>query len=226
MIGIVWVARRGCTDGENNVRLKGDQLGCEVGKDLVFSFRGTALKGDILSFDVSEIPQSLCEGLERFRCHQGPLVRQYAHQRNLRRLLGVGRERPRQGHRAEQADEVATPHSISSWAKWLSTLSVGHCSDPPRGGRYLPDGTYEKDSAKGGFSQLSVQRRRAVGRGVRGRYRRVQRRRPSAAARVPIASAGAVTSDPRRSGVQRGRFERIAERKLLRRAASVDDLIN
>ena len=61
--------RRRCANGEDHVRLKADQLGGEVRKDLIFSFRVTPLESDVLSFDVAESPQSFRECLEGFRRH-------------------------------------------------------------------------------------------------------------------------------------------------------------
>jgi hypothetical protein len=66
--------------------------------------------------------------------------------------------------------------------------------------------------------------RRATGRRVRGRDRRVQRRRSGAAARVPADIAG--PADPgalrRAYYLQRTGFESIAERKLRRRQLTED----
>jgi hypothetical protein len=65
---------------------------------------------------------------------------------------------------------------------------------------------------------------RAAGRGVRGRDRRVPRRGPGAAARVPAAVAGA--SHPERCVeayyLRRTRFETIAQQKLRRRQLTED----
>jgi hypothetical protein len=67
--------------------------------------------------------------------------------------------------------------------------------------------------------------RRAVGGGVRGRDRRVPRRRPGPAAGVPAAPTRAANARAVRVEVhypQRTRFESIAERKLRRRQLTKD----
>jgi hypothetical protein len=66
-IGIVWVAlgrpRRRCADGEDDLRLKADQLGGEARKDFGFSLRVAPLESDVLPFDVAKIAESLRERL-------------------------------------------------------------------------------------------------------------------------------------------------------------------
>jgi hypothetical protein len=83
--------RRRCPDGEDNVRLKTDELGGEIRKDLGCFLRVAPLEGDVLPLGPAEVSQSLRERLEGLRPQQGTLVRQDAHSRDLRGLLRVGR---------------------------------------------------------------------------------------------------------------------------------------
>ncbi len=66
--------------------------------------------------------------------------------------------------------EVAPPHSVTSSAKWLSTLPVGHLTRPlPRGGRYYPTAFLSRIALKAPLPnrRSRAAKRHAVGFGSR-----------------------------------------------------------
>src|SRR5262249_20840155 len=96
---------------------------CICSRLFQIAFRPTNLNPYIAPFYPPEIRQEL------FNAHDRRLVRailtahhQHAHSSRLRRLLRARRERPRSSRTAEQSDELAALHSITSSAA-TSSLS-------------------------------------------------------------------------------------------------------
>src|SRR5262245_11021800 len=88
--------------------------------------RPAKLDGDVLAFHEAEVVQALAERRGEVR---GVLWRPAAHESDhwQPRLLRPCRERPRRRRAAEQRDEIAPPHSITSSAR---ASRVGGTSRP------------------------------------------------------------------------------------------------
>src|SRR5262245_8341678 len=91
------------------------QIGCEVGQSVVLVLRPAILDHDILALDVTGFTNALPEG-GQITCTIGK--RRNAEETDHRHcaLLRACRERPR-GRAAEQRDEIAAFHSITSSAR-------------------------------------------------------------------------------------------------------------
>src|SRR5260370_20396309 len=90
------------------------QIGCEVGQSVVLVLRPAILDRHILALDVASFTKALAE-CGQIACTIGKrrTAEETDHQRC--RLLRARRKRPRDGRRAaEQGDELAPPHSITS----------------------------------------------------------------------------------------------------------------
>src|SRR5262245_54814997 len=106
--------------GENSIRPHPHEFGSEASQALVIPAWPALLDVDIATFDPPEILQAPAE-----RRHAelafGVLLRQPRNQHadavHLLALLGARRQRPRRRCAAEQRDELATPHSITSSAR-------------------------------------------------------------------------------------------------------------
>ena len=124
-----------CSQREDNGDGGGCSLGClcrcrpvdyddiyvrahKVGRKLAHPVQDPAsvplLDCDVPAFDVAERSQALAEGI-RIASRVGSLT-QESDACKLRRLLRPCRERPRRRRAAEQRDELAPPHSITSSA--------------------------------------------------------------------------------------------------------------
>src|SRR5262249_46010893 len=89
------------------------------------SFRGLALDDDIPSLHVAEFHELAREGHGKRRAQAG------VDQPNFEALLRARRERPRGRRSADERDELAAPHSITSWAAAMSfsgTLRPSACA--------------------------------------------------------------------------------------------------
>ena len=76
----------------------------------------SALDDDVLAFDKPALAQSIQEGLARQLRRDGRVIRQKANPIDFPGLLCPRRERPRRRRAAEQRDELAPFHSITSSA--------------------------------------------------------------------------------------------------------------
>src|SRR5262252_9209976 len=82
--------------------------------------RKARLDDEVTAFEVADITHSLAENLHVHIRRRGR--RQIANTHGLPRLLRARRERPHGSHTAQQGDELAAPHSITSSAS-ASNLS-------------------------------------------------------------------------------------------------------
>src|SRR5262249_16097630 len=118
--------RDGAPHRDDDSDLETDELGCDFAIALVASLRPAILDSDGSALDPAKFTQPLHEG----RGPRIPVQRrarpQKADGRELR-LLRARRERPRHRRAAEQRDELAPLHSITSSAR---ARSVGGTSRP------------------------------------------------------------------------------------------------
>src|SRR5262245_4098642 len=108
--------RRESVVRHDNIDLKPDELGGDLGKSLVASLGPAILDCEIAAVAPPQFPQSPDKGGSQFalcRCRTGA---QQANDRWLA-LLRARRQRPRDSSAAEQRDELAPPHSITSSAR-------------------------------------------------------------------------------------------------------------
>src|SRR5262249_21766453 len=118
--------RRESVVRHDNIDLKPDELGGDLGKSLVASLGPAILDCEIAAVAPPQFPQSPDKGRSQFalcRCRTGA---QQANDRWLA-LLRARRERPRYSRAAEQGDEFAPLHSITSSAR---ASSIGGTSRP------------------------------------------------------------------------------------------------
>src|SRR5205807_594314 len=102
---------------DNDIDLESDQLGGDFGEALAASLRPAILDRDIATFDPAKVAQPLHKS-------SGPLASARPRGRaqepdggQLSRLLRARRERPSSRRAAEQRDELAPIHSITSSAR-------------------------------------------------------------------------------------------------------------
>jgi hypothetical protein len=104
-----------------------DDLGGRGWQSIVTAFRPAVLDCDVASLDLARFAQALAERAQNgARIPSGRLAVQEPDHRR-RRLLRARRERPGGSHTAEQRDEFAAFHSITSSAR---AMSVGGTSRP------------------------------------------------------------------------------------------------
>src|SRR5215831_12801752 len=101
------------------------QVSCEVGQPIILILRPAILDRHILAFDVPAFANALPECGHKTCSVGGRRAAEEPDYRH-RRLLRARRERPR-GRAAEQRDEIAPLHSITSSAR---ASSVGGTSRP------------------------------------------------------------------------------------------------
>src|SRR5262249_52996991 len=101
---------------EDQIDLKPDKLVCDLGKALSASLAPAILNRDIAALDPAQLTQPLHKsGGQMARiCHR--TRGHHPNGRQLSSLLRPGRERPRGSRAAQQRDELAAPHSITSSA--------------------------------------------------------------------------------------------------------------
>src|SRR5262245_11911273 len=107
---------------EDQVHIGANQLGGQFGKSLVVPLRPAVLDGDVRTLDITEVAQTQADspkprGKRRWRCHA-----EESDPRYFARLLRASAEWPHRCRAAEQRDELAPPHSITSSAA-TSSLS-------------------------------------------------------------------------------------------------------
>ena len=118
MTDVACFAANGCgSRRDNDIDLEPDELGRDLGEALAASLRPAILDRDGAALDPAEFAQPLHKS-------GGPLApgrrrgrAQEPDGRQLCRLLRARRERPRRRRAAEQRDELAPSHSITSSAR-------------------------------------------------------------------------------------------------------------
>src|SRR5262249_23042458 len=109
------------------VRIPGQQFARERGQDLEPALCVTVFDDEVLPFDITEIAHAAHEGCEKWNARSRSAARELAQPIHLRRLLRARRERPRRRPTADDPDELAPLHSITSSAR---ASSVGGTSRP------------------------------------------------------------------------------------------------
>src|SRR5882724_3069052 len=92
---------RGCACGHDDINLERNQFGRESGEPLKLPFGGSVFDHEVTALDVTEVTQSLKEGLSLLRV-SGQVSRQVAYSSDLGRLLRLGGER--------RGEEAASNH--------------------------------------------------------------------------------------------------------------------
>src|SRR5262249_24369274 len=108
--------RRSAADWNNYRDPSGDKIGRQYWQSVILTVGPTEGDLNVLAFDIARVPQSQpkCH-LVRSRFARRPAAEEPDHRH--RRLLRARRERPRGRRAAEQRDELAAVHSITSSAR-------------------------------------------------------------------------------------------------------------
>ena len=117
MIGIVLVAALAAVaEGGNHAHLLGDQIGCQRRQLIELAMRPAIFDLDVLAFDKSCLAEAApeCGGQGGKGLGRGETKIADDRQRLLLRADG---ERPRGRRAANERDELASPHSITSSAR-------------------------------------------------------------------------------------------------------------
>src|SRR5215470_2064285 len=109
---------------ENDIDFQSNELGCELGEAFAASLRPAILDREIAAVDPAEIAHSLHEGGGPLALRRRAARSEQSDGRHLR-LPRSRSDRPRRRRAAEQRDEPAPLHSITSSA---SASSVGGSS--------------------------------------------------------------------------------------------------
>jgi hypothetical protein len=116
--------------GYDDVHLEPDQLGRESGEPIGLPLGISVFDHDVATLDVTEVPQSLTEGLGHVRGSSQVDHRQEAYSRDLGRLLRFGGER--RGEASSFGSElwVFTRQRNSSWSRSITfaVRRVFHCA--------------------------------------------------------------------------------------------------
>src|SRR5262249_25436280 len=112
---------RGGVTRSDHCHLTAYKIGCEVGQSIVLVLRPAILDRHVLAFDVAGFTSALPECGQKVRIVGRRQAAEKPDHRH-RRLLRARRERPRDYRAAEQRNEIAPPHSITSSAS-ASSLS-------------------------------------------------------------------------------------------------------
>src|SRR5712691_10343565 len=97
----------GCASGrEDDITLERNQIGRESGEPLGLPLGISLFNHDVAALDVTEVTQSLKEGLARMGV-RGQVARQVAYSSDLGRLLGLGGERRSKESRTRASEERA-----------------------------------------------------------------------------------------------------------------------
>src|SRR5262249_26716368 len=115
----LWGSRR-----DKDIDLEPDELGRDLSKALVASFPPAILDRDIATVDPAKFAQSLHERGGPFASGRTRALAQEADGRQPPRLLRARRERPSCCRAAEQGDELAPFHSITSSARASSVFGT------------------------------------------------------------------------------------------------------
>src|SRR5262249_40468310 len=100
--------------GENDVDLETDELGRDLGEALLAPLAPAIFDSNSVAFVPTKFAQSLHKRGDPFAARGTRALPQETDGRQLSRLLRARRERPRDSGAAEQRDELAAPHSITS----------------------------------------------------------------------------------------------------------------
>src|SRR5262245_4910002 len=100
----------------NHRHLTAYQIGCEVGQYVLLVLRPAILDHDILALDVAGFANALPE-CGQIACTISKRRAAEKSDHRHRRLLRASRERPRGGRAADQRQEFAPLHSITSSAR-------------------------------------------------------------------------------------------------------------
>src|SRR5262249_11898743 len=112
----------GRTCGKDHGRLKVNQIGHHRGQAIIMPVRPAVFDGDVFAFDKTRFFQTALEcGHERSPFCGGWATKKADHWDSP--MLRARRERPRR-HAAEQRDELAPLHSITSSAATRSVLGT------------------------------------------------------------------------------------------------------
>jgi hypothetical protein len=97
------------SSGHDDINLERDQFGRQSGKALRLPLGISVFDRDVAALDVTEVAQSLEEGLEPVGA-SGPVERQVAYASDLGRLLRLGGERRREEAARHGVEEGAAMH--------------------------------------------------------------------------------------------------------------------
>jgi hypothetical protein len=100
----------GAADGHDDIDLERDQLGRQSGELLGLPLGIPVFDQEVAAFDVTEVTQSLMEGLAHVEVSGCQVERQVAYSSDLGRLLGLGGERRGEEAARQGADECASIH--------------------------------------------------------------------------------------------------------------------
>src|SRR5262249_17138367 len=103
--------------GDDNVDFALDELGRNLGKPLVASLRPAIFNRDSATFDPAELAQAPHESSDPITQGRSRTGAEEADGGELCWLLRPRRERPRRNRAAEERDELAPLHSITSSAR-------------------------------------------------------------------------------------------------------------
>jgi hypothetical protein len=125
---------------DNDVHLEPDKLGRDLGEALALSIRPAIFDRDSAALDPAELAQSLRECHRPLAFAQRGALTQKPDGRQPRRLLRARHHRPRNRRAADERDELAPLHSITSSAMAsseggtvvASTISSFHSRPTPR----------------------------------------------------------------------------------------------
>src|SRR5262249_4593525 len=117
----------GRTCGKDHGRLKVNQIGHHRGQPIIMPVRPAVFDGDVFAFDKTRFFQTALEcGHERSPFCGGWATKKADHWDSP--MLRARRERPRGCRAAEQGDEVAPCHSITSSARASSAGGISRLS--------------------------------------------------------------------------------------------------
>ena len=102
---------------ENHIDLQQNELGCDLGKAFAAPLAPAILDRDIAALAPAQLTQPLHKGGCPLALCRSRTRAQESDGRQLRSLLCTSRERPCSGRAAEQRDELAALHSITSSAR-------------------------------------------------------------------------------------------------------------
>src|SRR5262245_14956898 len=94
----------GCASGQDDIDFERNQLGRKSGEPLELPLGVSHFNHDVAAFDVTEVTQSLTEGLWQVGT-SGQVANQVAYPGDLDRLLGLGGERHREDAPTHKGDE-------------------------------------------------------------------------------------------------------------------------
>src|SRR5262245_7422979 len=100
-----------CVWGHDDMNLERNQFGRKSGEPVELPLGISVFNYEVAILDVTEVTQSLTEGLARLGI-SGQVLPQPAYSSDLVRLLGVRGDRPPNRRAAEKCDELTPPHAM------------------------------------------------------------------------------------------------------------------